>query len=221
MKAAKPNRRKCREAAMQVVFCENFCEKETVNAVAATQGAATIEMFQEAQGHLKETVAAAEAGIRALDGAIKLLGDMQKGMKGQQLKPAGEGTFGTISFLAHSRRETMMKLQRVREMLDQQESVFAEKSFTTRLLRIMDENRDKIDTVVDRALQRWTLKRLTGEDRALLQLGVAELLFMEDVPPLVIIDEYVELAKLYSDKEGPGLINGVLDAVRKEHVTRT
>ncbi|MGL4304640.1 MAG: transcription antitermination factor NusB, partial [Mycobacteriaceae bacterium] len=59
----------------------------------------------------------------------------------------------------------------------------------------------------------WTLERLPAVDRAILRIAVWELFHADDVPPVVVVDEAVELAKQLSTDDSPGFINGVLGQV--------
>lgn len=86
--------------------------------------------------------------------------------------------------------------------------------FTRTLVLQQWEHRERIDDAIRKALTRWTLERLTPTDAAILRLGVAELLFLNEDSARIIINEYVELAKKYSDDEAPKFINAVLDKVR-------
>ena len=84
------------------------------------------------------------------------------------------------------------------------------------LVRLVAQNRPKIDRVLQTNLTNWSLVRLSVIDRNLLRLGVAELLFVDDVPPRVTIREMIHLAERYSTAESPRFVNGVLDAVMRD-----
>lgn len=84
------------------------------------------------------------------------------------------------------------------------------------LVRLVAQNRARIDRVVQANLTNWSLNRLSVIDRNILRLGVAELLFVDDVPPRVTIREMIQLAERYSTHESPRFVNGVLDAVMRE-----
>lgn len=80
------------------------------------------------------------------------------------------------------------------------------------------QERSAVDAIIDKRLTNWTLGRMAVIDRSLLRLGTYELLFCGEVPVKVIINEYIELAKIYgSDGKTAKLINGVLDRVAKDH----
>ena len=75
-----------------------------------------------------------------------------------------------------------------------------------------------IDAGIEKNLQNWTLERLAHLDRAVLRLGCYELIYCSDVPPRVIINEYIELAKQFgSEARTAKLVNGVLDTIAREH----
>jgi N utilization substance protein B len=70
-----------------------------------------------------------------------------------------------------------------------------------------------IDDLISSHLQGWTLDRLPAVDRAILRVAVWELLYAEDVPEPVAVDEAVQLAKELSTDDSPGFVNGVLGQV--------
>lgn len=83
------------------------------------------------------------------------------------------------------------------------------------LLRIVARQHDEIDRTIVRSLTNWNLSRLSVIDRNILRLGVAEMLFVDDVPPRVTIREMLRLAERYGTPDSPRFINGVLDAVMR------
>jgi transcription antitermination protein NusB len=83
------------------------------------------------------------------------------------------------------------------------------------LVQLVARNLTKIDAVIQRHLTNWSLHRLSAVDRNILRLGVAELMFVDDVPPRVTIREMIRLAEHYGTEESPRFVNGVLDAVMR------
>jgi len=83
------------------------------------------------------------------------------------------------------------------------------------VLDLMDESLPEVDRALQRALDNWRLDRLSTLDRAILRLGATEILFMEEVPPKVSIQEGIRLAESYGGSESPRFVNGVLDALYK------
>jgi transcription antitermination protein NusB len=83
------------------------------------------------------------------------------------------------------------------------------------LVRLVGRNLDAIDRVVRGHLTNWSMERLSVVDRNILRLGVAELAFVDDVPPRVTIREMIQLAERYGTPESPRFVNGVLDAAMR------
>jgi N utilization substance protein B len=71
-------------------------------------------------------------------------------------------------------------------------------------------HRERIDELLATYAQGWTVDRMPGVDRALLRLSSWELLYNDDVPDAVAIDEAVELARSLSTDESPAFVNGLL-----------
>ena len=76
--------------------------------------------------------------------------------------------------------------------------------------------RADIDRRVQDAARNWRLPRMAAVDRNVLRLGAYELLYTPETPPLVAINEAIELARSYGAKESPAFVNGVLDRVRQD-----
>lgn len=90
------------------------------------------------------------------------------------------------------------------------------KLFAEKLIKGTIENLDQIDKGISSYAQNWQLKRMAVIDRNIIRMGCFELLFLDDVPPKVSINEAVELAKKYGDTESSKFVNGILDRVNKE-----
>ena len=84
---------------------------------------------------------------------------------------------------------------------------------TTRLVEGVAEHAPRIDELIDTHARGWSLERLPDVDRAILRMAVFELLWADDVPDAVVIDEAVELAKTLSTDDSPAYVNGVLGAI--------
>ncbi len=72
---------------------------------------------------------------------------------------------------------------------------------------------EQIDAAIGEHATNWRLERIAATDRNLLRVAIYELMFAEDVPPQVAINEAVEIAKRFGSEDSPAFINGVLDAV--------
>ena len=84
---------------------------------------------------------------------------------------------------------------------------------TVRLVEGVAEHAVRIDALIDAHASNWSIDRLPDVDRAILRMAVFELLWADDVPDAVVIDEAVELAKALSTDDSPAYVNGVLGAI--------
>ncbi len=89
----------------------------------------------------------------------------------------------------------------------------AEIEFAERIASGVDEKQGEIDELIEKASKNWRLNRMPVVDRNILRLATAELLFFEDVPASVTINEAVELAKRFGDKDSRAFVNGILDRI--------
>ncbi len=78
------------------------------------------------------------------------------------------------------------------------------------------ENSKQCDEFISDATIKWQITRLSLVDKSILRLSVYQLKFCTDIPPKVVINEAIELAKKYSTDKSPAFVNGVLDAVLKK-----
>ncbi|MGM1060007.1 transcription antitermination factor NusB [Saccharothrix sp. Mg75] len=85
--------------------------------------------------------------------------------------------------------------------------------YTVSLVEGVTAHRARIDDLISEHAEGWTLQRMPAVDRAVLRLGLYELLWAADVPDAVAIDEAVELAKGLSTDDSPRFVNGVLGRI--------
>lgn len=90
------------------------------------------------------------------------------------------------------------------------------KKFAAELAIGVTENFSAIDAKISQHAANWQLKRMAVVDRNILRIGCFELMFREDIPFKVSINEAVELAKKYSSLEAGKFVNGILDKVKLE-----
>jgi N utilization substance protein B len=90
------------------------------------------------------------------------------------------------------------------------------KDFMEELVTKVVENMKEIDLTLKKYSEHWALDRMTVIDRNILRLGVCELTHSQTIPPKVVINEAVEIAKKYGSEESPDFINGILDKIYKE-----
>ncbi|SFC41727.1 NusB antitermination factor [Bacillus sp. OV322] len=76
------------------------------------------------------------------------------------------------------------------------------------------ENKEKIDEILRKNLENWTIERLANIDRNLLRIAVYEMVYSDDVPVNVAMDEAIEIAKKFGDDQSGRFINAVLSKVK-------
>ena len=77
------------------------------------------------------------------------------------------------------------------------------------------KNLVQIDDTIQLALTDWNLRRLHIADLSILRAGSYEMLYLEDIPPIVSINEAIELAKKFGSEDSPRFVNGILDQIKK------
>ena len=91
--------------------------------------------------------------------------------------------------------------------------------FCGRVARGVEQELEKIDPYIEKNIRKgWTKDRISKVSLSILRVAIFELLYEKDIPASVSINEAVELAKIYGDKEAPGFVNGVLSSISKELV---
>lgn len=84
------------------------------------------------------------------------------------------------------------------------------------LLKIVQDNKEEIDKKIEESLTNWKLDRISKVNISILRIAMAEILFVEEVPGKVAINEAIELARKYSDEKSISFVNGVLDKAFKD-----
>jgi N utilization substance protein B len=113
-----------------------------------------------------------------------------------------------ILFEADQRGLDPLKLIADRLARGNEGAVLAEYSIT--LVEGVMAQSERIDELLSTYSHGWTIERMPAVDRAVLRLGTWELLFNDDVPDAVAIDEAVELARSLSTDDSPSFVNGLL-----------
>ena len=83
------------------------------------------------------------------------------------------------------------------------------------LLETLQDHLPEVDRAIQARLDNWRLERLSVMDRSILRLAAAEILFLEEIPPKVSIQEGIHMADAYGGKDSSRFVNGVLDALYK------
>ncbi|WP_394954548.1 transcription antitermination factor NusB [uncultured Helicobacter sp.] len=100
------------------------------------------------------------------------------------------------------------------QILEEKKIRHKQQEFALALLNGVLKNLNALDTLINAHLKEWDLSRLGRIECSILRLGAYELCYTQtDVP--IVINEAIELGKMYGDENAPKLINGVLDSIQK------
>lgn len=89
------------------------------------------------------------------------------------------------------------------------------RTFSDFLVEGVYKNKGEIDAVISKYAKNWQIQRMAAIDRNILRIATFELLFVDDIPPKVSINEAIEIAKKYGDKDSGKFVNGILDKISK------
>jgi len=89
------------------------------------------------------------------------------------------------------------------------------KDFANDLVRGVHKNLAAIDALITKCATNWQLERMAVIDKNIMRFATYELLYVDDVPPKVAINEAIDIAKKYGDKDSGKFVNGVLDKINK------
>ena len=102
-------------------------------------------------------------------------------------------------------------------LLDEFGEKVEDKDFPEKLLKGVLDNRKELEEDIVRTAPEWPLDRISPIDRAILELGIYELKYEEEIPPLVTINEAVELAKEMGTDNSHKFVNGVLSTLMHQY----
>jgi N utilization substance protein B len=91
----------------------------------------------------------------------------------------------------------------------------ATREYSTWLVSGIISHKKKIDTIIQQASEHWRISRMVLIDKNIIRIAAFELLYEENIAPAIIINEAIEIAKMYSGDEAATFVNGILDAIRK------
>jgi len=91
-----------------------------------------------------------------------------------------------------------------------------ERAFVENLVRGVEERRAELDAQLGRYAENWDVRRMGAVDRNVMRVALYEMLYRPDVPPVVSINEAVELAKAFGGVESGKFVNGILDRACKD-----
>ncbi len=87
-------------------------------------------------------------------------------------------------------------------------------SFAEGLIQGAIQHQERIDALIQSCTENWAFSRISKIDLALLRLALYELLYRTDIPPIVSINECIELSKVFSTEDSKRFLNGILDKVK-------
>ncbi|GAA0099979.1 transcription antitermination factor NusB [Paraclostridium bifermentans] len=102
------------------------------------------------------------------------------------------------------------------ELEETELSQFIDLKYSKELVESFNENKESINSLINKYAKNWTINRMAKVDLAILRLAICEILYMSEMPTKVSINEAIELAKLYCDDKSPKFINGILGSVVSE-----
>src|SRR5258707_5031285 len=88
--------------------------------------------------------------------------------------------------------------------------------FAEPLIHGVLEHRDNIDEQIKKHTKNWDFHRIAAVDRNIMRLAIYEMLYRQDIPPVVSINEAVDIAKKFSTQDSGKFVNGILDKIRGE-----
>ena len=91
-----------------------------------------------------------------------------------------------------------------------------ERLFAEPLIRGVLEHRDAIDEHIKKHVKNWDFDRIAAVDRNVMRLAIYEMLHRDDIPPVVSINEAVDIAKKFSTQDSGKFVNGILDKIKGE-----
>ena len=97
------------------------------------------------------------------------------------------------------------------------EQLEIENEFVNESVKEIKEKENEINEIANKYLKNWSIDRLSKVDKAILSLGIYELLFT-DTPNIISINEAIELSKIYSDEKVTKMINATLDSIYHNEV---
>jgi N utilization substance protein B len=92
----------------------------------------------------------------------------------------------------------------------------AYREFTVNIFRGVCSHQDRIDSLIEKYADNWEIDRMATIDRNIMRIAAYEMLYTKDTPVSVIIDEAVEIAKRFSNKDSSKFVNGILDKLKDE-----
>ena len=113
-------------------------------------------------------------------------------------------------------RDGKHRKNNLKQFLSEKENDPEVKNFASEIINGTISALDEIDSVIKKTAEHWVLERMAAVDRNILRFAVYELLYCNDIPSAVTINEAIEIAKKYSTSESAAFINGILDKIARK-----
>jgi len=131
----------------------------------------------------------------------------------QRRRKVRERVLQTLYAYELSREPIEFVIQQILVDLDEQPEMV---DFAKRLTMKVVQTSDELDTIIRERVANWEFSRLAILDMIILRMAICELLYFEDIPPKVSINEAIEIARRFSTEKSDKFVNGVLDSVFEE-----
>lgn len=122
----------------------------------------------------------------------------------------------TVTYQSYIMEVANLKFS-IDKLIDEQPDIYKNEEFVIETCKGIYKNQKKISEMANKYLNNWTIDRLSKVDKAILSLGIYELLYTK-TPSIVAINEAIELSKKYSDEDVTKMINACLDRIYHEEL---
>ena len=117
-----------------------------------------------------------------------------------------------------TRQDTIKTITQFRDLFSKKGK---KDGFAERIVLGVLEHGQEIDRLIKQYLENWRLDRMSTIDRNIIRMATFELLYCEDIPPKVTLNEAIELGKRYGSEDSGSFINGILDRIQNEAVQKS
>jgi N utilization substance protein B len=111
--------------------------------------------------------------------------------------------------------------QRIKSHSESRRAAPQTRDYARRLIEGVRENIREIDSHIEEFAENWSLVRMPVVDRTILRIATYELMFLDDIPPKVAINEAVDLAKRFGGADSGSFVNAILDKIRAKYSKQT
>lgn len=122
----------------------------------------------------------------------------------------------TVTYQSYIMEVANLKFS-IDKLIEEQPDIYKNEEFVIETCKGIYKNQKKISEMANKYLNNWTIDRLSKVDKAILSLGIYELLYTK-TPSIVAINEAIELSKKYSDEDVTKIINACLDKIYHEEL---